>query len=71
MLKDLNNQIDADSNKRRSGIAESSNARRSDGARTNDNRTRIGVESRSRAAMERCSDNQVIILGATFIVASS
>ena len=50
MLKGVNNQSDADSNKRRSGIAESSNARRSDEAMTN---------------------NQVIILGATFIVASS
>ena len=43
----------------------------SDAACSDDNRTRIGVESRSRAATERCSDNQVIILGATFIVASS
>ena len=70
MLKGVNNQSDADSNKRRSGIAESSNARRSDGARTTAQglEWKCGVEHRS---TEHWNDNQVIILGATFIVASS
>jgi len=68
MLKGVNNQSNAYSNKRRSGMR--SRATR-DAAWNDDERTRIGVESRRRAATERCSDNQVIILGATFIVASS